>query len=487
MRCMIYANGLIWFCLGFEGGLVGEDHFLEGRTEQQKQQKIVNEQQSIDSSGLKNNEYTIDRDLVPDSSSQRLCLGFFPKDDDKFDSFCKKIKNPKEVKSICLWQARLTESGFEHITKFRHLQKLRLDACWLGGNSLAYIEQLNELQELLLTSVMVYGNPQLPLSQLKKIRHLRLCGNQWINNASIVKIPILPDLEWLELSHTGVSAEGLKPLKRQPKLQQLNLDGLEISSKALDYLAELPELGILSLKYSRIDAKALDKLAAAQKLSSIDFRHCSSIDDDALSRICKIRTITRLILDNTHVTDTGLEKLQSLDNLKFLSVCGTPVHGKSFGRLLTETKLERLHYNCVFVSGGGIVFLPDGGGIKALQETADGKVTLKSGEIINGGSAARLIDKSSEKPFGLILFHDACWKPIPITCWAFSPDGKYVATATGLKSSEESMGDIRVWDAKTGELVAAVPKRLGYVQHVAFLKDSKTVKYEAQKYFIDGP
>ena len=78
-----------------------------------------------------------------------------------------------------------------------------------------------------------------------------------------------------------------------------------------------------------------------------------------------------------------------------------------------------------------------------------------------------------------------------IRSWAFSPDGKYVATATGLGLKEDSdytcIGDIRVWDAKTGRLVATVPARLGYVKRVAFREDGKTVEYSAFHFNIDGP
>ncbi len=156
-------------------------------------------------------------------------------------------------------------------------------------------------------------------------------------------------------------------------------------------------------------------------------------------------------------------------------------------------KSKPLVHAPVRASGGGFRFAAVDSGAKALQATPDGKITLKMEKADRAGTVARLCDKATGKPFGPVLHHDARWgmEPAPIRSWAFSPDGKYVATATGLGLKEDSdytcIGDIRVWDAKTGRLVATVPARLGYVKRVAFREDGKTVEYSAFHFNIDGP
>ena len=150
----------------------------------------------------------------------------------------------------------------------------------------------------------------------------------------------------------------------------------------------------------------------------------------------------------------------------------------------------------VRTSGDGFRFAAVDSGATALRATPDGKITLKIEETQiarRGSTVARLCDKATGKSFGPVLHHDARWgmEPAPIRCWAFSPDGKYVATATGLGLKEDSdytcIGDIRVWDARTGRLVATVPTPLGYVKRVAFGKDGSTVEYSALHFNIDGP
>jgi WD40 repeat protein len=142
-----------------------------------------------------------------------------------------------------------------------------------------------------------------------------------------------------------------------------------------------------------------------------------------------------------------------------------------------------------------IVFTTNESKIKALQETPDGKTTLKIERVRKQYSVAWLFDKTTGKTFGssmqqLDLFIEG---DVPVTCWAFSPDGKYVVTGAGTGNREDihtertSFGDVRVWDATTGELVAKVGKKLGYVERVAFRADSKTVEYVAHPYNIDGP
>jgi WD40 repeat protein len=51
---------------------------------------------------------------------------------------------------------------------------------------------------------------------------------------------------------------------------------------------------------------------------------------------------------------------------------------------------------------------------------------------------------------------------------AFSPDGRWLATAGG-----GSVGDVKIWDVKTGDEVAAWEAHAGRTTAVAFSPDSK--------------
>ncbi len=429
--------------------------------------------------------------MVAANSPHGLSIDFSPKDDRKFAALCDKVENPQDVTSLCFYGASLTAAGLAPIRKFSRLQRLRLDNCWLGDGAAKHLGTLTDLRELALMNTTVIGDLPSSLSTLTKLRNLRLAYS-WVTDATLQQMPVLSELEVLDVSGDRVTSGGLELLKKQPKLRELRLHGLYISSEAMTCLASLPKLQCLSLQEARcIEPKALAILATAPKLISIDLRRCSAIGDEALKHICKIDTLQFLSLDFTSVTDAGLAELSNLKNLTSLSVVGCrKVRGTSFGRLMTDTKL-RIGHDGVHAAGGEIKFIAGTGSMKALQETPDGKVTIKVTGERNGGAVARLYDKAANKPFGSILYHPGLWKAIPITCWAFSPDGKYIVTGTGegLREGGEftSVGGIYVWNAKTGELVATGPDRVGYVKQVAFQADSKSVEYSALKFNIDGP
>lgn len=90
------------------------------------------------------------------------------------------------------------------------------------------------------------------------------------------------------------------------------------------------------------------------------------------------------------------------------------------------------------------------------------------------GRTAQLYSLRSGKLIGPPLQHLDRRPDTRITCWAFSPNGKLLATATGDpkgKAEGDSAGEVIVWDVATGQDVATVSDRtddVGYVNAIAF-------------------
>jgi hypothetical protein len=109
----------------------------------------------------------------------------------------------------------------------------------------------------------------------------------------------------------------------------------------------------------------------------------------------------------------------------------------------------------------------------------DGKLTVQ----IVGNLQARIVERGSGRAVGPVLWHSPRRDGMRLHAWAFSPDGRRLATASSEGDGEDTVGEVRVWDVATGRLLAVATDaryELGRVYTVAFSEDGSAVLIQCE-------
>lgn len=139
-----------------------------------------------------------------------------------------------------------------------------------------------------------------------KVIAVNLRGS-WINDAEMNRLADLPDLERLDLSHTRITDEGLLRLKPAPKIRELTLFYAEwITDQGMTAIRDWKHLKRLNVRGTRISDGTLDIVSRMPGLEALD-------------------------IGNTPFTETGLDRLITLVNLKELAMGGGGRRGMPTG------------------------------------------------------------------------------------------------------------------------------------------------------------
>lgn len=138
---------------------------------------------------------------------------------------------------------------------------------------------------------------------------IALClGNTAVTDQALRAIPRQANLEWLDVSRTDASSDGIAFALAGRKLRQLNLDG------------------------TKVDNTILHQLAKQQNLEELDLSN-TAIDDEAIAALRGLSKLQLLWIDGTSVSDRSVPTLSSLSQLAELSIQQTKISAEGRARL----------------------------------------------------------------------------------------------------------------------------------------------------------
>ncbi|HQR06812.1 MAG TPA: hypothetical protein PLN21_08325 [Gemmatales bacterium] len=214
------------------------------------------------------------------------------------------------------------------ISTLKHLQ-------WIQLGNLTYTEKgLRQLAGSTTLKAVVMGNfsKDDDLKQIAKIRSLRtlyLNRNKEMTDRGIRELAALKQLEWLDLSGTGVTDAGMKELAALKELSWINLSGTSVTDVTAAQLRSLNKLSHVDLAYTGVSQDGLREVAKIKGMKSLDMSGTEARGNKDLGT-SKMR---ELRLNNTSMTDEDLKAIPNLKEIKHLNLSGTKITDKGLESL----------------------------------------------------------------------------------------------------------------------------------------------------------
>src|SRR5215472_3764149 len=132
----------------------------------------------------------------------------------------------------------------------------------------------------------------------------------WINDAEMLHLAELPDLEKLDLSHTRITDEGLLHLKSAPKINDLNLYYSEwITDQGMAAIRGWKHLKRLNVRGTRISDATLEIVSHMSRLEALDIAN-TAVTDNGLDHLITLVNLKELSLGRGRLGNTALEMLR---------------------------------------------------------------------------------------------------------------------------------------------------------------------------------
>jgi internalin A len=144
----------------------------------------------------------------------------------------------------------------------------------------------------------------------------------WINDADMIELARLPDLERLDLSHTRISDEGMLNLKPAPKIKDLKLFYSEwITDQGLTAIKDWKHLKRLDVRGTRISDGTLEIVSHMTELEALDVAQ-TEVTDLGLDHLISLVNLKELSLGRGRLSNIGLVALRMLPTLTYLDLSG---------------------------------------------------------------------------------------------------------------------------------------------------------------------
>jgi Leucine-rich repeat (LRR) protein len=232
----------------------------------------------------------------------------------------------REITSLDVNSAVVTDVGARHLSKFPALQELNVSRTSITNQGMAALSGLSTVRRLRLNGLFIDGEGLKEIAGLSSLTELGIAGTS-ISDGSFEHLVKMDSLEVLDISgNSKLLGQGFAELVRRNVLK--NLKELHASGTSLGYygfrdLKGLPGLEVLTLANANIAEEALDNIVVCRNLRVLNLQG-NPIGNDGLKKIARLKQLEALLVGGcVGVTDQGLASLRGLSNLRRLDLNNT--------------------------------------------------------------------------------------------------------------------------------------------------------------------
>ena len=287
------------------------------------------------------------------------------------------------IRTLALPQAAVTDDEMAVIGAFTDLEFLQLDGSNVTDQGFAHVANLKKLTILDMPGVRI--TDLAPVADLVQLDCLTLAPRR--------------DTPARSVPGPG-GPTSLGPLRRLTKVTQLILGDTRIEDRDLAVVAGLPKLFNLQMGARGITEAGLARLAESKSLGSLGLADTSIADLRPLSP--RLHAISTLWMENSHLTDAGIEPLSREIRLTDLTIAGSRMTDAGLDHLASLTSLWRLRLDRSAITDAGLARLKSLKSLETLSLT-ETKLTDSSVETLAGFQSLKSLnlDRSGISPAGI--------------------------------------------------------------------------------------
>jgi hypothetical protein len=287
------------------------------------------------------------------------------------------------LRRLWLPEAAVTDDEMAIIGGFTDLEVLQLDGRNVTDRGFAHVANLKELSLLDMPGVRIMDLA--PVADLAQLDIIVLAPAR-ATSARAVPSPGGPS--------------SLGPLRRLTELTQLILGDTRIEDRDLAVVARLPKLINLQIGARGITEAGLARLAESRSLTCLGLTDTSIADLRPLSP--RLHAISTLWLENSHLTDAGIEPLPKGIRLTDLTISGSRMTDAGLDHLASLNSLWRLRLDRSAITDAGLARLKS---LKSLEilSLSETKLTDSSIETLAGFQSLKSLnlERSGISPAGI--------------------------------------------------------------------------------------